>query len=315
MSSRFSPWTLRAGDFNLPGWHVSSNVGFELFFEFLRLSPSYELASREAQGELSVEETTMLPADFDDVRRTFDLLGNVQQTLYRNWWRERGLKAFGNPNTQPNLHKLSILPGGKQVEVSDVIPSLAKYLEDSRPDEGQPGALLLAVPLGSRKSEVLRQISALLDEHESVAPTHAKPVLALQGERLRAKVLFNGIRLLWFRAAKPTWELWRLGAKAGISPTYSKLLDPDAPRKVKDEDEKVNRLTMSKVTYRALVKFESIAENAARGRFPTDQLVQQVAFNYPKLAKTIQRKNAWEKKEKARLLKIAEERTARRKTI
>ena len=176
-------------------------------------------------------------------------------------------------------------------------------------------ALLLSVPLGQRKSDVLRQLSRLLDNYAEVSGTTQPPKLTLMGQRLRAKVLFNGVRLLWFKAAKPKWELWRLGAKARLSKTYSEVLDVTAPRKVKDEFEMRDREMMSKITYRALVKFEAIAENAARGRFPSEGRGEQMPFDYPALARRIRRKNLWEDKEKARLLKAHKDVQKARRTV
>jgi hypothetical protein len=81
---------------------------------------------------------------------------------------------------------------------------------------------------------------------------------------------------------------------------------------VADYQQMVDREMMSKITHRALVKFQAIAENAARGRFPSDEIAEQVPFDYSKLARIIQRKNAWEDKEKARLLREFEAQRIRR---
>jgi hypothetical protein len=312
MAQQRPPWKLRAADFSSPGWHIRPTVGYELMFEFLRLSPSYELARREAVGELTAVELKGLPPDFDEVRRTFALLGDVQAVLFRTWWLQRGLRVFGSPNARPRVHELSAFPGGRDIDLATVVPSIERYLEDARRDEGLAGSILLAVPTDGRRSEVLAQVARLLDQHVGTAVPVRRPLLALQGQRLRAKVLFNGIRLLWIRAARPKWELWRLGAKARLSPTYSAVLSVDAPRKVASDREMIDREMMSKITYRALIKFEATAENAARGRFPSDQEVEQVRFDYPNLAKTIQRKNAWESREKARLIRAVKARAARR---
>lgn len=314
MARALPPWKLRAADFNSPGWHTRATVGYELMFEFLRLSPSYELARKEAAGQLNKSELGLLPRDFRDVRRTYALLGDVQSVLFRSWWLQRGLHAFGNPHSKPGTHQLQVLRGGEDVLVAEVIQGIEQYLEDTRRDEGLAPALLMAVPLVGRKSDVLQQISKLLDQHAGDVAPASKPILSLHGQRLRAKVLFNGVRLLWIRAARPKWELWRLGAKARLSPTYSSVLDPEAPRKVKEDQEMVDREMMSKITHRALIKFEAIAENAARGRFPSEQPVQQVPFDYPTLARIIQRKNMWESREKARLLKGLEARSARQRS-
>ncbi|TWO64003.1 hypothetical protein FN976_28370 [Caenimonas sedimenti] len=64
-----------------------------LFFEYLRLSPSYGLAKRDVKGLLDPECT--LPSYFSEVQSTYALLGDVHRVLFRLWWRQRGIKAFG----------------------------------------------------------------------------------------------------------------------------------------------------------------------------------------------------------------------------
>lgn len=313
MTTERMPWKLRAADFNKPGWHTRPTVGFELMFEFLRLSPSYELARKANEEGLTAQDRQKLPADFKQVLNTYALLGNVQTILFRSWWLLNGLKAFGNPHSKPKVHKFALLPNGVDVRLDAIAADLELLLGDVRQDEGLGPALLLSVPLGRRKGEVLAEIGRLLDQYTNKGGKTTEPKLVLMGKRLRAKVLFNGVRLLWFKAAKPNWELWRLGAKARLSKTYSSVLDINGPRKVKNEIEMNDREMMSKITYRSLLKFEAIAENAARGRFPSEAPVDQSSFDYPGLAKIIRHKNAWENKEKTALLKAHEARTLRRR--
>lgn len=312
MAKSRPPWKLRPSDFNSPGWHTRPTIGYELLFEYLRLSPSYELARKEATEGLTSEERARLPADFPDVRATYRRFGDVQTVLFRTWWLERGLRAFGSPGSRPKVRELTALAAGVDAGAAQVLPAIERFLEDDRRDEGLHAALLVALPLSLKPSEVLKQVRALLEVHSAPVVTVQRPALRLEGQRLRAKVLFSGIRLLWIRAARPKWELWRLGAKARISSTYSGVLNPEAPRRVADDQEMIDREMMSKITYRALQKFEATAENAARGRFPSDAPVDKAPFDYPRLAKLIQRKNAWETREKARLLKAFEARTAKR---
>jgi hypothetical protein len=310
MSQQLLPWKLRRSDFDTPGWHTRPTVGFELMFEFLRLSPSYELARREASGNLVDDDRVSLPSDFDQVRQTYKLLGDVQNTLFRQWWLNHGLMAFGVPHARPKPRGLAVLEASVDTQPDALTETLSQYLSSTRRDEGLLFVLVLAVPLAARRSEVLTEVRKLLDQHEMGEQLLPKPQFRLMGQRLRAKVLFNGVRLLWFRAAKPKWELWRLGAKAGLSSTYSSVLDVNAPRKVKDVFEMHDREMMSKITFRALTKFEAIAENAARGRFPCEEPVDKAPFDYPALSRIVRTKNRWEDKEKARLMRAYSTSTA-----
>lgn len=305
------PWAARASDFNQPGLHTRMHRGYMLFFEFLRMSPSYELARKARQEGLSEAEMTKLPSDFDQVLATFDLLGDVQRVLFRQWWLKRGLKAFGNPFSRPKVHSIQLLPTNKAVGLDQCHEAMDHYLSDIRHEEGLNPALLVSLPLGRRKSEVLKQISKLLDQYaEADTSALAKPPLAFVSQRMHVMKLVNNLSVILFRAAKPTWELWRLGAYAQLSKTYSPLLDPKGPRKVTDLNHRTERDLMAKITYRTLKKAEAIAENAARGHFPSDAPVEQCYFDYPSIAKRNQLKNQWERTERARLLELQKARLA-----
>lgn len=305
MSKNKTPWTLRGGDFSKPGWHVRPTIGYELMFEYLRLSQSYELARKYVAGELSEEDQANLPSDFAKVLEVYKLIGDVQRILFRQWWIRRGIKIFGNPYSRPKVHALVELPSDADVTLSGLADSLKQFLNETRRDEGLAASLLLSIPLGRRKSEVLKQVSDILDKHQQhSSETERKPKLKLMGQRLRAKTLFNGLRLLWFKAAKPEWSHWRLGAKARISATYSKELDATIERKDYTENSKLDRILMGKITYRALRKYNRIAENAARGRFPCEDPVEDVPIDYQQLALRIQAKNLWEKNERIRILEV-----------
>lgn len=303
MSENKLPWTLRSSDFYKIGWHIRPTIAYELMFEFLRLSPSYEMARKASAKELTQEQKAQLPEDFDRVLATYALLGDVQKILFRQWWVQRGLKVFGNPNSSSKVRKVAELKFGQLLEANDLSADINSYMNGARQEEGLQPTVLIAMPLGLSKAEYRKQLDKIMSEL-SISNADAIPQakIKLQGKRLRAKVLFSGIKLLWFRAAKPSWQEWRLGAKSGYSKSYSKELNPDNPRKTYGTVESYDREMMTKITHRALKKFEAIAENAARGKFPSEEPVDKMDFNYKVLVKRIQAKNAWEKAEKARLL-------------
>jgi hypothetical protein len=304
LSAKKLPWNLRPSDFDKPGWHTRPTAGYELMFAYLRLSPSYELARRAAYGRLTNEEASSLPSDFAEVQKMYELFGDVQRQLFRRWWLRRGLKIFGNPFSKPSIHKIATIEQSQVANSNNLQSALDNFLSDTRESEGLVKTLLVALPLGLRRAEVLKQVAELFDKETAGSlQQNQQPLLKLQGQRLRKDVLLKGIRLLWFRAAKPKWEYWRLGAKSNLSKYYSPLLNPDGPRKRSyDENEISDRKLMTKITYRALQKYEAIAENAARGRFPCEDVVDKVPFDYDKIRRLIILNNKWEETEKARLL-------------
>jgi hypothetical protein len=304
MTKITSPWVLRGSDFSKKDWHIAPTTGFQLMFEFLRLSPSYELARKHRTRGLSQRESASLPADFDQVLKTYDLLGDVSADFFRSWWLKRGLRVFGNPYKKPRVHCISVLSAGKSIDLTEISTPISNYLNNERNDEGLNASLLLSVPLTLKRSDLLKQISQLLAANGGIeTDVYQKPQLTLVSKRLRSDVLFKGLRLLWLKAAKPKWELWRLGAKAELSQSYSKELDPNAPKKVRTDLEKDDRIIMSKITSRYLAKYEAIAENAARGLFPTDRPVLSAGYDYPLIAKRLQARSVLIREKKAALKK------------
>ena len=294
------PWTLRGGDFSQSGWHTEPTAAYQLMFEFLVLSPSYELARKARADKLTKEELENLPSDFDQVLATYDLLGNVNCILFRQWWLKRGLHVFGNPYNKPKIHEIALIENGEPTEVEKISQKLKSSYREARQAEGLSAALILSIPLGLKRSEILKNFRNLLDEHKSKDVGAAEqPKIKLMGKRLHINAMVKGIRLLWFKAAKPDWDNWRLGSKARLSSSYSGVLNPSAARSTHDAIEKDDRIIMGKITHRALKRFELIAENAARGKFPCDAPVKCAAFNYEALARRLQMNSKWSKDYKA----------------
>ncbi len=304
MNKQLKPWDVRGSDFSRQGWHTKPTAAYMLLFEFLRLSPSYELARVHRTQGLTNEQKKTLPADFKQVLKIYDRLGDVQTTMFRRWWQTRGLRAFGNPYSRPKVHQISLLEEGQDISPTEVSNDLGLFLNVTRPEEGSTKSILVSIPVGGRRSDVLRQINKLLEQHKPPKVATPKPPteqLQLMGKRFHGMAIFSGVRLLWLKAAKPKWENWRLGTLAKLSPSYADVLNYNNPRKPATSIELDDRITMGKITSRALKRFEYIAENAARGKFPCATPIECSPFDYPELAKRIKQTMHWQNTEKARI--------------
>jgi len=288
------PWALSGSDFSQSGWHTEPTAAYQLMFEFLVLSPSYELARKARADKLTKEESENLPKDFDKVLATYDLLGNVNCILFRQWWLKRGLHVFGNPYNKPKIHEIALIENGEATEVEKISQTLKSSYVEARQAEGLSAALIVSIPLGLKRTEILKKFRSLLDEHISKDVGKAEqPKIKLMGKRLHINAMVKGIRLLWFKAAKPNWELWRLGAKARLSSSYSGVLNPTADRRTNDAIEMDDRIIMGKITHRALKRFELIAENVARGKFPCTDPVDSAEFKYETLVLRLKMNAKW----------------------
>jgi endonuclease/exonuclease/phosphatase family metal-dependent hydrolase len=299
------PWQTRGKDFSRPGLFAETTTAYRLLFEYLKLSPSYELARKANAEGLTKEDQEKLPSDFDKVLKTYELLGDVQKVIYRKWWLTKGIQAYGHPYSKPRVHEITRTAIDTPTTLTDIQGKLTAYLTATREEEGFVPTALISVPLGRTRKEVLRQINKLLDEYSAYKqPVIKKPKLKITAQRIHGKALMKGIRLIWLKAANPKLEEWRLGVHAKVSDTYNSVFDPKGPRRVKDDREGIDRRIMTRLTSRALDRAEKIAENAARGKFPSQESVERIDFSYSSLALRIQSNNKWEKIEQQRLLTL-----------
>jgi hypothetical protein len=87
-----------------------------------------------------------------------------------------------------------------------------------------------------------------------------------------------------------------------VSETYSPELDATA--KVVPNEGTYDRMMLTILTSRALLRGKMIAENAARGVFPTYKTCQTAAdFNLDELHKRFASRRRWQKKLRAETLK------------
>jgi hypothetical protein len=261
----------------------SGHMDERLWFEYLAVSPSYELARRERSGTLTAEDEAKLPADFGRVLSVYDNLGDVQSLRFHEWWRLRGskhLQAENETSTVANLGTLVRDPAGD----ADVDGALAKYRNEAWIKQGMPDTLIVAIPKDLHAAVIMHQLKGLIDWTK---PTHEgqvvnQPTYKLVGKRIHWRVLMRYLYVLYFRANLPDASLWQIGAQTGISSMHSPYIDPVLDKPTEENFDR--RETLGILTNRALRHALLISENAARGVFPSHNKVPEVVkFNHPEL--------------------------------
>ena len=257
-------------------------------FDWLQVSPSYRLAHLIATGRLAGEGQT-LPADFADVERTYAAFGDVQRTYFGEWWFNTAQFRFGvsaTPKPQTFL-RLDHRQASEMAMVQQARVGLERYLAAERPAEGLPAALVIAIPVSRDRRRVLREVAALIDrefgpEHQEQGVISAK----LIDNKMRERTLVMAMRVLLARINAPKAKLYQVGNNTKIAPHY---WTDETRRRSDDQDGK--RRMMEIVTARQLKRAYLIAENAARGRFPSlDPLPADPGrpeFDYPILRKQL----------------------------
>lgn len=279
--------------------------------EFLRLSPSYALAREAvleglnqtqieqklfamyetAETKISAATKAELLKDFELVQKTYIEFGDVYTMNFDDWWLKTGADLFGFDYERPRITKIAQL--AKDETYSETPATLLDaYLKNDRVKQGLPNSLILALPLGVPKRTLMMELSRLIDKTNIAVPPKAqKAKRALSKQRLRSKPLFMFIKLLMYKSGSPSVALWKLGLRAKVSPKHSEDMALDTKVSSKNIDQRIN---LTVLTSRALRKAKLIAENAARGVFPStdprelpefdwDAVYERLRITYPQL--------------------------------
>lgn len=244
---------------------TSSRVYAVLWREFLKFSPTYELACKSRSGLLSRAEKKLLPEDFDLVLATYDQFGDIYKTSFDDWWKEKGCYLLGS--ALPKVTQIGFVEKNEPFD-SMFQKSFERYFNVVRVNQGGAPSLILGIPLEVTKRSLFKQISQMIDRTK-VKPRkkYERAPKAFAAKRLRFIPLVKKLYLLALKINNPKLELWRMGVIAQISPSNMKGLDAHA--KTKTQNTKSARDSMGALTSRYLLSARHIAENAARGEFPS----------------------------------------------
>lgn len=288
------PWQLRATDFSMPKIYAEQDWRFQMFFEYLRISPSYALAN-ELKNEQALAKTLGDKEWAARVWKTYGDIGNVYGVMYRDWWLANGLRLFGIHTAKPKTQVISKLSHSDGLSVK----SINDYLGIDFVQQGKPDAILVSIPLGQKRMTIMRQLRKLLDEANQEPIYQPKATYPLEVNKMRYRRLLAGLRLVYMQAARPDEALWRVATRAKISNNHGKL-DPNAKMKsAKDSD---SRRMLTIMASRLMRDTLVLAENAAQGRFPTMNPTSVKTFDFVALQKMIYENNQWEKNYKTNRL-------------
>lgn len=288
-----NPLAILRSDFQKDGKFVEVHRLYRFWFEFLALSPSYELARRYRanKGKLSNADQDRIPADFEKVLEIYDDFGDIQKYLFKTWWVERGVDLYGVQGAPSKTLPIYKFARGNNPDNAKVKEAIAKYLDSTRPKLNQPPAILLTIPLDSTRQKVLKEVKALLDKHIEKSPEPVKPKYGLTAKDTHVQNIIDAMSVLYIRSARPDWRLWQIGEECKIKKNRkSRSPDPAAFDSLR---------TLEQMTSRKLKTATYIAENAARGIFPSQLKPKYfVKFDPMEFNKILSEKTAWIRKEK-----------------
>ena len=234
------------------GWRqVTGNANYkhEYIFYYLMISPSYWLAHRQVHLNESIPESE-LPDDFDDVLTMYKKLGDVYSKHFIEWWDQTGKDLFAEKNTKDRI-LISIDPTKpKQELLDDFMELLAK-----------------------------------LDNREKKTPSSK---IQFQVNKIRLSSLHNRYQLVlakaeFFQNKIKKEQLWKLAKYIGINSTKTKKIRLNS-KKTSGNIE--TRTYLSILASKNLSDALCIAENAARGKFPSLEPIKNgLKFDYVTIKK------------------------------
>ena len=294
------PWQLHARDFTKKQVYAKQDWRFQMFFEYLRLSPSFLLAvESDEQGLLEglkdKDRATV-------VWKTRSDMGNIFEVIYKEWWMENGLTLFGVHTSKPKIqliNRLSPLSDDALLFDQSTI-QLTDYMKGNFAKQGRPDSVLLSIPLGQKRTATIRELKKLLAEVEKeVTPYIPETLYQVENNKMQYRRLLAGLRLMYMRARRPHEDLWRIAARAKISHSHGRI-DPNAPKKDLQNAQGRRMLTImaSRLIHDTLI----IAENAATGIFPSLNPIDTTLFDAEKLGWRLKETIQWEKVRKAEIM-------------
>jgi len=271
---------------------------FLLWFQFLQISPSYEIARRRQSGLFTDDDRVLRPADFNEVLAVYDDLGDVLHPPFNDWWQDRGIENFGYHGDKPTVRQIATLQRGRNVQARFWEQATA-YLEGKWQTEGQQNTLIIAIPANLPKARILKKVAQFLDATgaEEKRLKAEPPKYRLHGKKHDEGSLIRYLEAVKCRALNPDVPLWKIGAMIGLSQTYSKRLanaasDDDCAKDASPDDKNALKI----LTSRAISRGRIIAENAARGVFPSYAACpNQVSFSEERMRDLVLKRDHYQK--------------------
>lgn len=243
---------------------------YDLWPEFLRLSPSYNFANRVVQGQASRTAFFEQVVDADVVWETRQNFGDVWAQSLQSWREQNTMRLFGQSLSDLKLKVLHVMQSGEYAQHQEMANALDTYFERTRPEMGNPLSVVISVPLDADRSVLLQTFSEMItyykarreDSDEAPAP---EPLYALSGVKGRYAVMQQTLAVARARALQPDVPLWEIGMNVGVNETYASEMRTKTYRK---KEAVIPKNVLAATTGRFLRHALWLSENAARGKFP-----------------------------------------------
>jgi hypothetical protein len=228
---------------------------YELLHDYLRESPSYQLVCRFMLANMKGRPKNA-PSDWPAVLKLYKDFGDVFRIKEDQWWITTGRDLYDIKIKDPSVLNLGITESSL-----DALPVEDHALVDWEL-MNRPRSLLIAVPTALTKKEAMTQLAAILKTQKF--RTNVEPIAKYQLTKSKLQRNTLAVGPLALRSYKRGTPLWKIGYQLKLSPSDVSSID-------KGEDVSAAKAYLQILASKLIHKAELIAENAARGRFPSDK--------------------------------------------
>lgn len=246
------PLLLELGaEFAADGLSVRSDWRYDLVVDYLKASPSYLALRNEA---LKYKNPWGLPSDYQLVKQVFDDFGPIYKMREADWWTTIGMHLYGVKAADPKLQVVA------ELNETNLKASVVKTVADS---------LVVQIPLAITKSQAIKEFKKLVEGYAfaNAVPKAVAPKYQLTNSKLTKYTLMLGLQAL--RAYEKGMPLWQIGNRLKL--ILGQCFDESLLDKPKAYLYSDNKEVLSIAASRLIKTAALVAENAARGRFPSDK--------------------------------------------
>lgn len=261
---KFPHFEVQGSSWEESGLFASSDWRYEALVDYLKLSPSYKLVCEWARkGQKAIPANA--PKDWKQLVKTYEDFGDVWRIPESRWWDSRGKALFGIKAAKAQTFVI-----GYSDSVHLINTKKAVQPQKTWQDMANPECLVIAIPTNQTKQTALKQISAIVraSDFVSTKPRLIKPKYELIRSKLSEPTIKLGtMALKMYQMGLP---LWKIGNKLKLSLAHHiKLNSKDQPS-LNELNLSEKRIRLGILASKLIAKAELIAENAARGAYPTD---------------------------------------------
>jgi hypothetical protein len=255
---------LQGSSWEESGLFAASDWRYEALVDYLKLSPSYKLVCEWARKR-SKAIPPNAPKDWKQIVKTYEDFGDVWRIPESRWWESRGKALFGIKAAKAQTFAI-----GYSDHAALISSKTAAQSQKMWQDMGSPECLVLAIPANQTKQMALKQITAIVraGNFVSTKPRLIKPKYELIRSKLREPTIKLGtIALKMYQNGYP---LWMIGNQLGLSPAHHIQLNDEGNPNANELNLAEKKIRLQILASKLVAKAELIAENAARGLYPTD---------------------------------------------